>query len=262
MARSRVEICGIDTSQLPLLTNEVMRETFVRYQSGDMSAREELVIGNLRLVLSLVQRFVYRGEQADDLFQVGCVGLLKSIDNFDLKHNVRFSTYAVPMIVGEIKRHLRDHHSIRVSRSLRDIAYKAMRAKEAFINENQYEPKLSDLAEIIDIPAEEILFALDAIQDPMSLHEPLNSGDGDPVYMMDQLQDQSVSEDRWSTYVAVKETVAEMDERQQSILSKRFYLGQTQTEIAKELGISQAQISRLEKNAVKLIRDGMEHNNK
>lgn len=258
MVRSRVEICGIDTSQLPLLTSEVMRETFVRYQSGDMSAREELVIGNLRLVLSLVQRFIYRGEQADDLFQVGCVGLLKSIDNFDLKHNVRFSTYAVPMIVGEIKRHLRDHHSIRVSRSLRDIAYKAMRAKEAFINEHQYEPKLSDLAEIIDIPAEEILFALDAIQDPMSLHEPLNSGDGDPVYMMDQIQDQTVSEDRWSTYVAVKETVAGMNERQQSILSKRFYLGQTQTEIAKELGISQAQISRLEKSAVKTIREGME----
>lgn len=260
MARSRVEICGIDTSQLPLLSNEVMRETFVRYQSGDMSAREELVIGNLRLVLSLVQRFIYRGEQADDLFQVGCVGLLKSIDNFDLKHNVRFSTYAVPMIIGEIKRHLRDHHSIRVSRSLRDIAYKAMRAKEAFINENQYEPKLSDLAEIIDVPVEDILFALDAIQDPMSLHEPLNSGDGDPVYMMDQLQDQSVSEDRWSTYVAVKETVAGMNERQQSILAKRFYFGQTQTEIARELGISQAQISRLEKSAVKRIRDGMEQN--
>lgn len=262
MVRSRVEICGIDTSQLPLLTNEVMRETFVRYQSGDMSAREELVIGNLRLVLSLVQRFIYRGEQADDLFQVGCVGLLKSIDNFDLKHNVRFSTYAVPMIVGEIKRHLRDHHAIRVSRSLRDIAYKAMRAKEQFINENQYEPKLSDLAEITDIPADEILFALDAIQDPMSLHEPLNSGDGDPVYMMDQLQDKTVSEERWSTYVSVKETVSTMDERQQSILSKRFYLGQTQTEIAKELGISQAQISRLEKNAVQVIRKGMEQDNK
>ena len=258
MVRTRVEICGIDTSELPLLSSEVMRETFVRLQSGDTAAREELVIGNLRLVLSLVQRFIYRGEQADDLFQVGCIGLLKSIDNFDLKHNVRFSTYAVPMILGEIKRHLRDHHAIRVSRSLRDIAYQAMRAREEFINDKQVEPRLSELSEMIDIPADDILYALDAIQDPMSLHEPMNSGDGDPVYLMDQLQDKTISEDRWLTYVSVKETVAEMDERQQLILSKRFYLGQTQTEIAKELGISQAQISRLEKSAVRIIRDGME----
>ena len=258
MARTRVEICGIDTSELPLLSNEVMRETFVRLQSGDMSAREELVIGNLRLVLSLVQRFIYRGEQADDLFQVGCIGLLKSIDNFDLKHNVRFSTYAVPMIIGEIKRHLRDHHAIRVSRSLRDIAYQAMRAREEFINEKQQEPRLSDLEDATGIPADEILYALDAIQDPMSLHEPMNGGEGDPVFLMDQLQDKTVSEERWLTYVSVKETVSSMNERQQDILSKRFYLGQTQTEIAKELGISQAQISRLEKSAIKTIRDGME----
>jgi RNA polymerase sporulation-specific sigma factor len=258
MARTRVEICGIDTSELPLLSNEVMRETFIRLQSGDMSAREELVIGNLRLVLSLVQRFIYRGEQADDLFQVGCIGLLKSIDNFDLKHNVRFSTYAVPMIIGEIKRHLRDHHAIRVSRSLRDIAYQAMRAREEFINERQQEPRLSDLEDATGIPADEILYALDAIQDPMSLHEPMNGGEGDPVFLMDQLQDKTVSEERWLTYVSVKETVSSMNERQQDILSKRFYLGQTQTEIAKELGISQAQISRLEKSAIKTIRDGME----
>lgn len=258
MARTRVEICGIDTSELPLLSNEVMRETFVRLQSGDMSAREELVIGNLRLVLSLVQRFIYRGEQADDLFQVGCIGLLKSIDNFDLKHNVRFSTYAVPMIIGEIKRHLRDHHAIRVSRSLRDIAYQAMRAREEFINEKQQEPRLSDLEDATGIPADEILYALDAIQDPMSLHEPMNGGEGDPVFLMDQLQDKTVSEERWLTYVSVKDTVSSMNERQQDILSKRFYLGQTQTEIAKELGISQAQISRLEKSAIQTIRDGME----
>ncbi|MEK3935180.1 RNA polymerase sporulation sigma factor SigG [Sporosarcina sp. FSL W7-1349] len=259
MVRTRVEICGIDTSELPLLTNEVMRETFIRLQSGDASAREELVIGNLRLVLSLVQRFAYRGEQADDLFQVGCIGLLKSIDNFDLKHNVRFSTYAVPMIIGEIKRHLRDHHAVRVSRSLRDIAYKAIRAKEQFINDHQKEPKISDLAAATGIPEDDILFALDAIQDPMSLHEPINGDGGDPVFMMDQLQDKTVSEDKWLTYVSVKETVMTLDERQQKILSKRFYLGQTQTEIAKELGISQAQISRLEKNAVKIIRNGIEH---
>ncbi len=258
MVRTRVEICGIDTSELPLLTNDVMKATFIRLQSGDYAAREELVIGNLRLVLSLVQRFAYRGEQADDLFQVGCIGLLKSIDNFDLKHNVRFSTYAVPMIIGEIKRHLRDHHSIRVSRSLRDTAYKAIRAKEQFINDNQREPRISDLSEVTGIPADDILFALDAIQDPMSLHEPMNGDGGDPVFMMDQIQDKTVSEERWLTYVSVKETVSSMDERQQSILSKRFYLGQTQTEIAKELGISQAQISRLEKSAVKTIREGME----
>ena len=258
MARTRVEICGIDTSELPLLSNEVMRETFVRLQSGDESAREELVIGNLRLVLSLVQRFIYRGEQADDLFQVGCIGLLKSIDNFDLKHNVRFSTYAVPMIIGEIKRHLRDHHAIRVSRSLRDIAYQAMRAREEFINEKQHEPRLTDLEEVTGIPADEILYALDAIQDPMSLHEPMNGGEGDPVFLMDQLQDKTVTEERWLTYVSVKETVSSMNERQKNILSKRFYLGQTQTEIAKELGISQAQISRLEKGAIQTIREGME----
>ncbi|MFC6115426.1 RNA polymerase sporulation sigma factor SigG [Sporosarcina thermotolerans] len=259
MMRTRVEICGIDTSNLPLLTNEVMKETFIRLQNGDESAREELVVGNLRLVLSLVQRFAYRGEQADDLFQVGCIGLLKSIDNFDLKHNVRFSTYAVPMIIGEIKRHLRDHHAIRVSRSLRDIAYKAIRAKEQFVNDHQKEPRISDLAEITGIPEDDILFALDAIQDPMSLHEPMNGDGGDPVYIMDQLQDKKVSEERWLTYVSVKETVSGMTERQQLILSKRFYLGQTQTEIAKELGISQAQISRLEKNAIQIIREGMEN---
>lgn len=257
MMRSRVEICGVDTSQLPLMTHEVMRETFQRLQSGDSSAREELVIANLRLVLSLVQRFIYRGEQADDLFQVGCVGLLKSIDNFDLKHNVRFSTYAVPMIIGEIKRHLRDHHAIRVSRSLRDIAYKAMRAKEAFIHEHQYEPKLTDLEKMTDIPAEDILIALDAIQDPMSLHEPFQQGDGEAVYMMDQIHDQTVSEDRWSNYITIKDTVSKLNKRQQMILSKRFYLGHTQTEIAEEFGISQAQISRLEKNAVNLIKENL-----
>ncbi|MGN7407611.1 MULTISPECIES: RNA polymerase sporulation sigma factor SigG [unclassified Sporosarcina] len=261
MVRTRVEICGIDTSTLPLLTSDVMKETFIRLQSGDESARDELVTANLRLVLSLVQRFAYRGEQADDLFQVGCVGLLKSIDNFDLKHNVRFSTYAVPMIVGEIKRHLRDHHSVRVSRSLRDIAYKAIRAKEEFINEHQKEPRISDLAKMTDIPEEDILFALDAIQDPMSLHEPMNGEGGDPVYMMDQLHDKTVSEERWSTYVSMKETMTGLDDRQQLILSKRFYLGQTQTEIARELGISQAQISRLEKQAIAQIREGMEQSN-
>ncbi|MET3576906.1 RNA polymerase sporulation sigma factor SigG [Bhargavaea ullalensis] len=255
MSNTKVEICGIDTSTLPLMSHELMRETFVRLQSGDQSAKEELVISNLRLVLSIVQRFAYRGEQADDLFQVGCIGLLKSIDNFDLKHNVRFSTYAVPMIIGEIRRHLRDHHAVRVSRSLRDIAYKAMKAKEQFVHENLREPTLDDLAVITEIPAEDILFALDAIQDPLSLHEPIHHDGGDPVCMMDQLQDTLVSEERWLTYVSVKETVQQLDMRQQKILSRRYYYGETQTEIAKDLGISQAQISRLEKHAIGIIRE-------
>lgn len=259
MVRTRVEICGINTSELPLLSSEVMKETFIRLQSGDSFAREELVFANLRLVLSLVQRFNYRGEQADDLFQVGCIGLLKAIDNFDLKHNVRFSTYAVPMIIGEIKRHLRDHHAVRVSRSLRDIAYKAIKAKEQYVNEHQREPRMSDLEKLTGIPEEDILFALDAIQDPMSLHEPMNSdGGGDPVYMMDQLHDQRVSEDRWTNYLSIKDGLEDLNERQQLIVSKRFYLGQTQTEIAKELGISQAQISRIEKHAMEKIRGKIE----
>ncbi|MCW1926862.1 RNA polymerase sporulation sigma factor SigG [Bhargavaea beijingensis] len=258
MSNMKVEICGIDTSKLPLLSHEDMRETFKRMQAGDQSAKDELVICNLRLVLSIVQRFAYRGEQADDLFQVGCIGLLKSIDNFDLKHNVRFSTYAVPMIIGEIRRHLRDHHPVRVSRSLRDIAYKAMKAKEQFVHEQLKEPTLDDLAKITEIPSEDILFALDAIQDPLSLHEPIHHDGGDPVTMMDQLQDTLVNEDRWLNYVSVKETVRKMDARQQKILSKRFYYGETQTEIARELGISQAQISRLEKHAIGIIRETLD----
>lgn len=255
MVRTKVEICGVDTSTLPVLSNEVMTQTFIRFQSGDSTAREELVMGNLRLVLSLVQRFAYRGEQADDLFQVGCIGLIKSIENFDLKHNVRFSTYAVPMIIGEIRRHLRDHHPVRVSRSLRDIAYKSMKAKEQYVVEHLHEPTIQQLAKITDIPHEDILFALDAIQEPISLQEPIYHDGGDPVYMLDQLKDDHVSEEQWSTYVFMKESISQLDERQQKILSKRYYYGETQTEIAKELGISQAQISRLEKHAISIIQE-------
>jgi len=204
-------------------------------------------------VLSIVGRFAYRGEQADDLFQVGCIGLMKAIDHFDLKHNVRFSTYAVPMIIGEIRRHLRDHHALRVSRSLRDIAYKAMQAKEQWITDNLREPTIEEIAEMIDMKKEDVLFALDAIQDPVSLQEPIYSDGGDAVYMMDQLRDDDVSEDQWVAYVSVKESLQKLDERQQMIVAKRFYYGETQTEIAKELGISQAQISRLEKNAIETM---------
>lgn len=252
MVRMKVELCGVDTSKLPILKHEEMKALFERMQAGEEEVREQLVMCNLRLVLSIVGRFSYRGEQADDLFQVGCIGLLKAIDHFDLKHNVRFSTYAVPMIVGEIRRHLRDHHALRVSRSLRDIAYKAMQAKEQFVLENLYEPTLKQIADMLEMKQEDVLYALDAIQDPMSLQEPIYADGSDPVYMLDQLKG-DVSEDQWVAYVSVKESMQKLDERQQLIVAKRFYYGETQTEIAKTLGISQAQISRLEKSAITLM---------
>lgn len=252
MVRMKVELCGVDTSTLPILKHEEMKALFERMQAGEEEVREQLVMCNLRLVLSIVGRFSYRGEQADDLFQVGCIGLLKAIDHFDLKHNVRFSTYAVPMIVGEIRRHLRDHHALRVSRSLRDIAYKAMQAKEQFVLENSYEPTLGQIAEMLEMKQEDVLYALDAIQDPMSLQEPIYADGSDPVYMLDQLKG-DVSEDQWVAYVSVKDSMQKLDERQQLIVAKRFYYGETQTEIAKTLGISQAQISRLEKSAIALM---------
>lgn len=253
MMRTKVEICGVDTSSLPVLKHEEMKALFERLQAGEDEVREVLVMCNLRLVLSIVGRFAYRGEQADDLFQVGCIGLMKSIDHFDLKHNVRFSTYAVPMIIGEIRRHLRDHHSLRVSRSLRDIAYKAMQAKEKFILEYSKEPTIEEIAVLIDMKKEDVLFALDAIQDPLSLQEPVYSDSGDPVYMLDQIKATDVSEDQWVAYVSMKESLKKLDNRQQMILAKRYYLGETQTEIARELGISQAQISRLEKSAIEMM---------
>ncbi|AYC29170.1 RNA polymerase sporulation sigma factor SigG [Paenisporosarcina cavernae] len=255
MVRTKVDICGLDTATLPIFTNEQMRSTFREFQSGSEEAKEALIMGNLRLVLSLVQRFAFRGEQVDDLFQVGCIGLIKSIDNFDLSHNVRFSTYAVPMIIGEIKRHLRDHHPVRVSRSLRDIAYKAMKAKEQFVLENLREPTISDIAKMIELEEEDILLALDAIQDPISLEEPIFHENGDPVYMLDQLKDSEVSEESWSNYVLMKEMMGRLGAREQKILAKRYYYGETQTEIAKELGLSQAQISRLEKNALGIMQE-------
>lgn len=250
--RTKVELCGVDTSKLPILKHEEMKKKFEQLQAGNEFVRDDLVICNLRLVLSLVSRFAYRGEQADDLFQVGCIGLLKAIDHFDLKHNVRFSTYAVPMILGEIRRHLRDHHSVRVSRSLRDIAYKAMQAKEAFLTEHLIEPTLEQISEMISIKTEDILFALDAIQDPVSLNEPLYSDNGDAIYMLDQLKD-TVSEEQWVIYMSIKDSVEKLTERQQVIIAKRFYYGETQTEIAQSLGLSQAQISRLEKSALECI---------
>jgi RNA polymerase sporulation-specific sigma factor len=251
--RTKVELCGVDTSTLPILKPDEMKELFIRLQQGEEYVREELVFCNLRLVLSIVGRYAYRGEQADDLFQVGCIGLLKAIDNFDLKHNVRFSTYAVPMIMGEIRRHLRDHHSLRVSRSLRDIAYKAMQAREQFIVENLVEPTIEQLAKAIDMKKEDVLYALDAIQDPVSLQEPIFSDGGDAIYMIDQLKDK-ITEEHWVGTISLQESMKKLDVRQRMIITKRFYYGETQSEIAQSLGISQAQISRLEKSAVEMMK--------
>lgn len=251
MARNKVEICGVDTSKLPVLKNEEMRDLFRRLQGGELSAREKLVNGNLRLVLSVIQRFNNRGEYVDDLFQVGCIGLMKSIDNFDLSHNVRFSTYAVPMIIGEIRRYLRDNNPIRVSRSLRDIAYKALQVRERLIAETSKEPTAEEISKELDVPKEEIVFALDAIQDPVSLFEPIYNDGGDPIFVMDQLSDDSHKDTQWIEELALKEGLKRLNEREKMIIRKRFFQGKTQMEVAEEIGISQAQVSRLEKAAIK-----------
>ncbi|KAB7707979.1 RNA polymerase sporulation sigma factor SigG [Bacillus aerolatus] len=251
MARNKVEICGVDTSKLPVLKNEEMRDLFRRLQGGELSAREKLVNGNLRLVLSVIQRFNNRGEYVDDLFQVGCIGLMKSIDNFDLSHNVRFSTYAVPMIIGEIRRYLRDNNPIRVSRSLRDIAYKALQVRERLITETSREPTAEEISKELDVPKEEIVFALDAIQDPVSLFEPIYNDGGDPIFVMDQLSDDSHKDTNWIEEIALKEGLKRLNDREKMIIRKRFFQGKTQMEVAEEIGISQAQVSRLEKAAIK-----------
>lgn len=228
-----------------------MRKLFREMQSGDISAREKLVNGNLRLVLSVIQRFNNRGEFVDDLFQVGCIGLMKSIDNFDLGQNVKFSTYAVPMIIGEIRRYLRDNNPIRVSRSLRDIAYKALQVREKLIAENSKEPTAMDIAKVLDVTHEEIVFALDAIQDPVSLFEPIYNDGGDPIFVMDQLSDDKQRDEHWVEELALKEGMKRLNEREKMIIRKRFFQGKTQMEVAEEIGISQAQVSRLEKSAIK-----------
>ncbi|MBX6352195.1 MAG: RNA polymerase sporulation sigma factor SigG [Thermoflavifilum sp.] len=250
MRRNKVEICGVNTSQLPVLTNAEMRDLFQRLRAGDLSAREKLVNGNLRLVLSVIQRFNNRGEHVDDLFQVGCIGLMKAIDNFDLSQNVRFSTYAVPMIVGEIRRYLRDNNPIRVSRSLRDIAYKALQVRDQLTNENLREPTIQEISEHMDVPKEEVVFALDAIQDPVSLFEPIYNDGGDPIYVMDQIHDDKNLDSNWVEGIAIREAMSRLSEREKKILSMRFYEGKTQMEVAEEIGISQAQVSRLEKAAI------------
>ncbi|GAA5344730.1 RNA polymerase sigma (RpsG/SigG) subunit [Planifilum fimeticola] len=250
MARNKVEISGVDTSKLPVLTNEQMRELFRAYQAGDRSAREKLVNGNLRLVLSVIQRFNNRGENANDLFQVGCIGLMKAIDNFDLGQNVKFSTYAVPMIIGEIRRYLRDNNPIRVSRSLRDIAYKALQVRDSLTNRFSREPTIMEIAEAMGVSKEEVVFALDAIQDPVSLFEPIYQDGGDPIYVMDQLSDDRQKDIYWVEKIALREAMNKLNDREKAILSMRFFEGKTQMEVAEEIGISQAQVSRLEKAAI------------
>lgn len=258
MARHKVEICGVDTSKLPVLTNEEMKKLFIRLQEkNDLSAREELVNGNLRLVLSVIQRFNNRGEYVDDLFQVGCIGLMKSIDNFDLGHNVRFSTYAVPMIIGEIRRYLRDNNPIRVSRSLRDIAYKSLQARELLMSKTSREPTHKEIAEETGIPEEDIVFALDAIQEPVSLFEPIYNDGGDPIYVVDQISDEKDKATNWDDKISLKEGIVQLNEREKMIVNKRFFQGKTQMEVAEEIGISQAQVSRLEKAAIKQMNKRM-----
>ncbi len=247
---NKVEICGVNTSKLPVLSREEKQELFIKIKQGDMKARETFVKGNLRLVLSIIQRFSNRGENPDDLFQVGCIGLIKAIDNFDLSQNVQFSTYAVPMIIGEIRRYLRDNNSIRVSRSLKDIAYKALQVKEKLINQNSKEPTVAEIAKELNLPKKDVVFALDAICDPVSLFEPVYHDGGEAIYVMDQVKDEKNTDESWLENIAINEAMKHLDQREKHILSLRFFHGKTQMEVAGEIGISQAQVSRLEKSAL------------
>lgn len=255
MALNKVEICGVNTSKLPVLKAEEKEELFQKIKQGDKDAREQYIKGNLRLVLSVIKRFQNSNENADDLFQIGCIGLMKAIDNFDDTLNVRFSTYAVPMILGEIRRYLRDYNSIRVSRSLRDIAYKAIYAKENMIRQNLKEPTIAEISEEIGIEKEMIVYALDAIQAPISLFEPVYSEGGDTLYVMDQISDQKNKEEYWLENLSLREAMNRLGVRERHIIEMRFYEGKTQMEVAEEIGISQAQVSRLEKNALRNMRN-------
>ena len=255
MALNKVEICGVNTSELPVLKPEEKEELFRRIKEGDKEAREQYIKGNLRLVLSVIRRFQNSNENADDLFQIGCIGLMKAIDNFDTSLGVKFSTYAVPMIIGEIRRYLRDNNSIRVSRSLRDTAYKAIYARETYVKKNLREPTIMEIAEEIGIDKEDIVYALDAIQSPMSLFEPVYTEGGDTLYVMDQISDKKNKEENWVQDLALQDAIARLNPREKHIIELRFFEGRTQMEVAAEIGISQAQVSRLEKNALKAMRN-------
>ncbi len=252
-AQSKVEICGVNTAKLQTLKNDEMRELLDRSHHGDKDARDKLICGNLRLVLSVIQRFTSRGENTDDLFQVGCIGLIKAIDNFDPSHEVMFSTYGVPMISGEVKRFLRDNNAVRVSRSMRDTAYRAMQIKEQLTNENGKEPNITEIAKRMELPPEDIVIALESIVEPVSLYEPVFSDGGDTIYIMDQVKGGTTDGD-WLEEIAMREAIRDLTDRERKILSMRFIDGKTQTEVAGEIGISQAQVSRLEKGAMSRIK--------
>lgn len=254
MALNKVDLCGVNTSGLPLLKEEEKDELFRRIKAGDEQAREEYIKGNLRLVLSVIRRFESSSENADDLFQIGCVGLMKAVDHFDPERMVKFSTYAVPMIIGEIRRYLRDNSSLRVSRSLRDTAYKAIYAKEGYMRQYMREPTVQEIADEIGISKEEVVFAMDAIQAPVSLYEPVYSDGGDALYVMDQVSDKKNREENWVEELSLEAAMERLNERERHIITMRFFEGRTQMEVADEIGISQAQVSRLEKNALKVMR--------
>ncbi|MBQ2614327.1 MAG: RNA polymerase sporulation sigma factor SigG [Clostridia bacterium] len=251
---NKVEICGVNTSKLPTLSEEEKKVLFERIQQGDKEARQEFIYGNLRLVLSILQRFHNRGESADDLFQIGCIGLIKALDNFDTSHDVKFSTYAVPMIIGEIRRYLRDNNAIRVSRSIRDTAYKALAVKEKLTAKSGREPTVEEIAKELELSKEAVSLALDAILDPVSLQEPVYHDGGDAVFVMDQVKDEKNQDESWIEKISLMEAMKKLGEREQHILKLRFFEGKTQMEVAGEIGISQAQVSRLEKNALTHMR--------
>ena len=254
MSFNKVELCGINTSRLPVLTQEEKESLLLRIREGDTDAREAYIKGNLRLVLSVIKRFSASSENADDLFQIGCIGLMKAVDNFDLSLGVQFSTYAVPMIIGEIRRYLRDNNSIRVSRSLRDTAYKAIYARENYVKDHLREPTILEIAQETGISKEEIVYALDAIQSPMSLYEPVYTEGGDTLYVMDQISDKKNREENWVQDLALQEAISRLNPREKYIIQLRFFEGRTQMEVAGEIGISQAQVSRLEKSALRTMK--------
>ena len=254
MALNKVEICGVNTAKLPMLTQEEKDALFIKIKAGDQAARETFIKGNLRLVLSVIKRFGASNENADDLFQIGCIGLIKAIDHFNTELGVRFSTYAVPMIIGEIRRFLRDNNSIRVSRSLRDTAYKAIYAREMLLKKNQKEPSITEVASEVGISREDIVYALDAIQNPMSLYEPIFTDGGDTLYVMDQIRDKKNREENWVEHLSLSDALKKLNAREHEIISLRFFEGKTQMEVAELIGISQAQVSRLEKNALRIMR--------
>lgn len=250
---NKVEICGVDTSKLPVMKEKEKEKLLLAVRQGDKTAREKLINGNLKLVLSVIQRFTGRGENLDDIFQIGCIGLIKSIDNFDITQNVRFSTYAVPMIIGEIRRYLRDNSPVRVSRSIKDVAYRAMKTKEQLIANLGREPTIDELAKELDIPRSEVVLALESIVEPLSLQEPVYSDGGDTIYVLDQIGDNN-DDKNWLDEISFREAIKNLGEREKKILQLRFIDGRTQMEVSKEIGISQAQVSRLEKNAIDRIK--------